>query len=133
MAKLLEVGHIREIQFPEWLSNVLMVPKGNTGTWRMCIDFRDLNKACPKDHYPLTKINQLVDSTSGCKLLSMIDAYQGYHHVKIDPSDVPKASFGVCDGTFGFQSMPFGLKNAWATYQRMMDKNQISKTHGGVR
>lgn len=88
----------------------------------MFIDFRDLNRACPKEHYPLPRIDQLVDSTSGCQLLSMMDIYQGYHQIKMNPSDVPKATFGVCAGTFGFQSMPFGLKNVVATYQRMMDK-----------
>ncbi|KAL0439295.1 UNVERIFIED_CONTAM: hypothetical protein Slati_2412500 [Sesamum latifolium] len=76
--KLLTARHIREIQFPEWLSNVVLVPKPG-GQWRMCIDFRDLNKACPKDYYPLPRIDQLVDSTSGCEILSMMDASQGYH------------------------------------------------------
>ncbi|KAL0428269.1 UNVERIFIED_CONTAM: hypothetical protein Slati_3001700 [Sesamum latifolium] len=71
--KLLTAGHIREIQFPKWLSNVVLVPKPG-GKWRMCINFRDLNKACPKDYYPLSRIDQLVDSTSGCELLSMMDA-----------------------------------------------------------
>ncbi|KAL0386390.1 UNVERIFIED_CONTAM: hypothetical protein Slati_4558600 [Sesamum latifolium] len=68
-------GHFKEIQFPEWLSNVVLVPKPGE-KWRMCIDFRDLNKACPKDFYPLLRIVQLVDSTSGCELLSMMDASQ---------------------------------------------------------
>ncbi|KAL0455608.1 UNVERIFIED_CONTAM: Pro-Pol polyprotein [Sesamum latifolium] len=78
--KLMAAGHIEEIQFPEWLSNVVLVPKPG-GKWRMCIDFRDLNKACPKDFYPLSRIDQLVDSTSGCELLSMMDASQGYHQI----------------------------------------------------
>ncbi|KAL0373475.1 UNVERIFIED_CONTAM: Transposon Ty3-G Gag-Pol polyprotein [Sesamum radiatum] len=73
--KLMAAGHIEEIQFPEWLSNVVLVPKPGR-KWRMCIDFRDLNKACPKDFYPLPWIDQLVDSTSGCELLSMMDASQ---------------------------------------------------------
>ncbi|KAL0455236.1 UNVERIFIED_CONTAM: hypothetical protein Slati_0862800 [Sesamum latifolium] len=68
--KLMIAGHIEEIQFPEWLSNVLVPKPGKK--WRMCIDFRDLNKACPKDFYPLPRIDQLIDSTSGCELLSMI-------------------------------------------------------------
>ncbi|KAL0451258.1 UNVERIFIED_CONTAM: hypothetical protein Slati_1103900 [Sesamum latifolium] len=76
--KLLTAGHIREIQFPEWLSNVVLVPKPG-GKRRMCIDFRDLNKACPKDFYPLPRIDQLVDSTSGCELLNMMGVSQGYH------------------------------------------------------
>ncbi|KAL0428193.1 UNVERIFIED_CONTAM: Transposon Ty3-G Gag-Pol polyprotein [Sesamum latifolium] len=73
--KLMVAGHIKEIQFPEWLSNVVLVPKPE-GKWRMCIDFRDLNKACPKDFYPLPRIDQLVDSTSGYELLSMMDAHK---------------------------------------------------------
>ncbi|XP_073035264.1 uncharacterized protein [Primulina eburnea] len=74
--ELLKAGHIREIQFPSWLSNVVLVPKSK-GKWRICVDFCDLNKACPKDHYPLPHIDQLVDSTSGFELLSFMDAYQG--------------------------------------------------------
>ncbi|XP_075478767.1 uncharacterized protein LOC142519613 [Primulina tabacum] len=76
VGELLRAGHIREVQFPTWLSNVVLVPK-STGKWRMCVDFRDLNKACPKYCYPLSRIDQLVDSTSGCELLSFLDAYQG--------------------------------------------------------
>ncbi|XP_075507597.1 uncharacterized protein LOC142544433 [Primulina tabacum] len=78
--KLLKAGHIRKIQFPTWLSNVVLVPK-STGKWCMCVDFRDLNKACPKNHYPLPRIDQLMDSTSGFELLSFMDAYQGYHQI----------------------------------------------------
>ncbi|XP_057808901.1 uncharacterized protein LOC131023379 [Salvia miltiorrhiza] len=106
-----------------------MVPK-KTNIWRMCVDFRDLNAACPKDHYPLPRIDQLVDATSGCALLSMMDAYQGYHQVKMNRGDVAKTAFAVCCGVYGWRSMPFGLKNARATYQRMMEKvfkEQLSK------
>ncbi|XP_075483550.1 uncharacterized protein LOC142523702 [Primulina tabacum] len=78
VGELLKAGHIREVEFPTWLSNVVLVPK-STGKWRMCVDFRDLNKACSKDCYPLPRIDQLVDFTSGCELLSFLDAYQGYH------------------------------------------------------
>ncbi|XP_057770724.1 uncharacterized protein LOC130990511 [Salvia miltiorrhiza] len=126
---LLEAGHIEEVQYPEWISNVVMVPK-KTNTWRMCVDFRDLNAACPKDHYPLPRIDQLVDSTSGCALLSMMDAYQRYHQVKMNRGDIAKTAFAVCCGVYGWRSMPFGLKNAGATYQRMMEKifkEQLSK------
>ncbi|XP_057793079.1 uncharacterized protein LOC131009684 [Salvia miltiorrhiza] len=101
-----------------------------TNTWRMCVDFRDLNAACPKDHYPLPRIDQLVDATSGCALLSMMDAYQGYHQVKMNRGDIAKTAFAVCCGVYGWRSMPFGLKNAGATYQRMMEKvfkEQLSK------
>uniref|UniRef100_UPI0037551F2A reverse transcriptase family protein n=1 Tax=Escherichia coli TaxID=562 RepID=UPI0037551F2A len=79
-------------------------------------------KACPKDHYPLPRIDQLVDSTSGCELLSMMDAYQGYYQIQLNPDDIPKTAFIVSCGTYGYVGMPFGLKNAGATYQRMMDQ-----------
>ncbi|XP_073121112.1 uncharacterized protein [Henckelia pumila] len=84
--ELLEAGHVKEVQFPTWLSNVVLVPK-STGKWRMCIDFRDLNKACPKDCYPLPRIDQLVDSTSGYELFCFMDAYQGYHQIPLARED----------------------------------------------
>ncbi|KAL0439943.1 UNVERIFIED_CONTAM: Pro-Pol polyprotein [Sesamum latifolium] len=114
-------GHIEEIQFLEWLFNVVLVPKPG-GKWRMCIDFRDLNKACPKDFYPLPRMDQLVDSTSGCELLSMMDASQGYHQIMLAPEDRKKVSFITSSGTFCYVAMPFGLKNVGATYQRLVDK-----------
>ncbi|KAL0439398.1 UNVERIFIED_CONTAM: hypothetical protein Slati_2422800 [Sesamum latifolium] len=119
--KLLIAGHIREIQFPEWLSNVVLVPKPG-GKWRMCIDFQDFNMACPKDFYLLPRIDQLVDSTSGCKLLSMMDASQGYHQIMLALEDHERVSFIISDDTFCYVDMPFGLKNAGATYQRLVDK-----------
>ncbi|KAL0404384.1 UNVERIFIED_CONTAM: Retrovirus-related Pol polyprotein from transposon [Sesamum radiatum] len=88
----------------------------------MCIDFRDLNKACPKDFYPLPRIDQLVDSTSGCKSLSMMDASQGNHQIMLAPEDRKKVSFITSEGTFCYVAMLFGLKNAGATYQRLVDK-----------
>ncbi|XP_075499303.1 uncharacterized protein LOC142537694 [Primulina tabacum] len=120
VGELLRAGHIREVQFPTWLSNVVLVPKA-TGKWRMCVNFRDLNKACPKDCYPLPRIDQLVDSTSGCELLSFLDAYQGYHQIPLAHEDQDKASFITFGGTFCYVVMPFGFKNARATYQRLMN------------
>ncbi|XP_075473446.1 uncharacterized protein LOC142504473 [Primulina tabacum] len=119
--EMLGAGHIREVQFPTWLSNVVLVPKA-TGKWRMCVDFRDLNKACPKDCYPLPRIDQLVDSTSGFELLSFMDAYQGYHQIPMAREDQDKAIFITSGGTFCYVVMPFGLKNAGATYQRLMSQ-----------
>lgn len=87
--KLLEAGHICRIRYPTWLSNAVLVKK-TEDKWRMCIDFRDLNKACPKDHYPLPRIDQLVDSTAGCEMLSMMDASQGYHQIALSPADQSK-------------------------------------------
>jgi len=86
MQKLWKAGHIREIQYPEWLANVVLVQKAN-GKWRMCVDFTDLNKACPKDSYPLPNIDSLVDSASGCRLLSFLDAFSGYNQIRMHPRD----------------------------------------------
>ncbi|KAL0410840.1 UNVERIFIED_CONTAM: Retrovirus-related Pol polyprotein from transposon opus [Sesamum latifolium] len=88
----------------------------------MCIDFGDLNNAYPKDFYPLPIIDQLVDSTSGCECLSMMDASQGYHQIMLAPENRKRVSFITYVGTFYYVAMPFGLKNAGATYQRLVDK-----------
>lgn len=84
--KLRKVGHVREIQYPTWLSTVVLVKKSN-GKCRICIDFTDLNKACPKDAYPLPNIDSLVDGVAGCELLSFMDAYSGYNQIKMHPND----------------------------------------------
>jgi len=88
----------------------------------MCVDFADLNKACPKDSYPLPSIDALVDSASGCKLLSFLDAFSGYNQIKMHPMDEEKTAFMTGRSCYCYKVMPFGLKNAGATYQRLMDK-----------
>lgn len=113
--------HVERIQFPKWLSNVVRVSKG-AGKWRMRIDFQDLNKVYPKDHYSFSRIDHLVDSTCGFELLSMMDAYQGYHQIRLFPRDTLKVFFLVAAyGTFGSVRMLFGLRNEGATYERMED------------
>lgn len=82
--KLIKTHYIRPVSYPEWLSNVVLVPKPG-GKWRLCIDFTNLNKACPKDLFPLPRIDLLVDSTAGCELLSFLDAYQGYNQIGLAP------------------------------------------------
>ena len=82
----------------------------------MCVDFTDLNKACPKNSYPLPRIDQLVDSTEGHRLLSFIDAFSGYNQIRMDETDQEKTSFVTSQGLFCYKVMPFGLKNARATY-----------------
>ena len=78
VTKLLTAGFIREVYYPDWLANVVLVKKAN-GKWRMCVDFTYLNKACPKDSFPLPRIDQLVDSTAEHKLLTFMDAFSGYN------------------------------------------------------
>jgi len=119
--KLLSVGHIREIQYLEWLANVFLVKKANR-KWRMCVDFTDLNKACPKDSYPLPSINALVDNASGCRMLSFLDAFFGYNNIKMHLRDDCKTTFMTEMSCYCFTVMPFRLKNAGATYQRLMDR-----------
>uniref|UniRef100_A0A2N9HPQ8 Uncharacterized protein n=1 Tax=Fagus sylvatica TaxID=28930 RepID=A0A2N9HPQ8_FAGSY len=119
--KLLAANFIREVFYPDWLANVVMVKK-NTGKWRMCVDFTDLNKACPKDSFPLPRIDQLVDSTAGHKLLTFMDAFSGYNQIVMDEGDQEKTSFITSRGLFCYKVMPFGLKNAGATYQRLMNR-----------
>ena len=87
----------------------------------MCVDFTDLNKACPKDSYPLPCIDQPVDSTTGHQLLSFIDAFSGYNQIKMDEADKEKTSFITSQGLFCYKVMPFSLKNAVATYQRLVN------------
>ena len=82
----------------------------------MCVDFTDLNNACPQDSYPLPRIDQLVDSTASHKLLSFMDAFFGYNQIRMDGADQEKTPFVTSQGLFCYEVMPFGLKNARATY-----------------
>ena len=86
------------------------------------MDFMDLNKACPKDSFPLPRINQLVDSTAGHKLLTFMDAFLGYNQIKMDEENQEKTAFIISQGLYCYKVMPFGLKNAGATYQRLVNK-----------
>jgi hypothetical protein len=80
--KLMAAGFIKEVFHPEWLANPVLVRKKG-GKWRMCVDYTGLNKACPKVPYPLPRIDQIVDSTAGCETLSFLDAYSGYHQIRM--------------------------------------------------
>jgi hypothetical protein len=97
--KLLTANFIREVFYPDWLANVVMVKK-NTGKWRMYIDFTDLNKACPKDSFPLPRIDQLVDSTAGHKILTFMDAFSGYNQIVMDESDQEKRPSSRAEDSF---------------------------------
>ena len=98
-----------------------MVKKSN-GKLRMCVDFTNLNRACPKDSYPLPRIDTLVDSTARHELLSFIDAFSGYNQIKMNEEDQEKTSFVTSQRLFCYKVMPFRLKNAGAMYQRLMNK-----------
>ena len=121
VGKLLQTGAIREVEYPEWLANVVLVKKAN-GKWWLCIDFTDINKACPKDSFPLPRIDLIVDATAGHELLSFMDAFFGYNQSSMDPDDQEKTSFVKAQGTYCYRVMPFGLKNAGATYQRLVNR-----------
>ena len=121
VTKLLTAGFIHEVYYPDWLANVVLVKKAN-GKWRRCVDFTDLNKVCPKDSFPLPRIDQLVDSTTKHKLLKFMDAFSGYNQIKMDEKDQEKIAFITSQGIYCYKVMPFKLKNAGATYQRLGNK-----------
>ena len=88
----------------------------------MCVDFTDLNRACPKDSYPLPWLDTLVDSTIRHQLLSFIDAFSGYNQIKLNEADQEKTSFVTSQGLFYYKVRPFGLKNTGAMYQRLINR-----------
>ncbi|XP_022855573.1 uncharacterized protein LOC111376801 [Olea europaea var. sylvestris] len=112
---------VQEVQYPKWLANVVLVKKAN-GKWRVCINFTDPNKACPKDSYPLSRIDNMVDSTSGHMLYSFLDVFLGYHQFLMVEEDQEKTSFMVDSAIYCYRVIPFGLKNVGATYQRLVNK-----------
>jgi hypothetical protein len=117
--KLLDAGFIEEVHHLVWLANPIIVPKAN-GKLRMCIDYTSLNKACPKDPYPLPCIDQIVDSTSGCDLLFFLDAYSSFHQIQMSREDRKHTAFVTVDGLYCYVGMPYGLKNALPTFVRAM-------------
>uniref|UniRef100_A0A2N9FRS5 Uncharacterized protein n=1 Tax=Fagus sylvatica TaxID=28930 RepID=A0A2N9FRS5_FAGSY len=117
--KLLAAGFIKPIQHPRWLSNIVPVKKKN-GQIRCCVDFRNLNKACPKDEFPLPNMDLLIDSAAGHAMFSFMDGFSGYNQIRMSTRDAEKTAFRTPIGNFYYTVMPFGLKNAGATYQRTM-------------
>src|SRR3954469_20953799 len=119
VAPLPAAGVIRGIYHSEGLANVVMVHKKDDSL-RMCIDFKHINWACPKDHLPLPRIDQIGDSTAGCERLSFLDPYSGYHQIRLYGPDEIKITFITSFRCFVYVNMPFGLKNAGATFMRMI-------------
>jgi len=113
--KLLEVGFISPINYSEWMANVVLMKKP-IGEIRVCKNFRDINKACPKDDFPLPNIDMITDSLVGYEMLSFMDGFSRYNQIKIKKSDQHKITFRTPWGNFYYKVMPFGLKNAGATY-----------------
>ena len=120
MDRLLEIDAIETCQYPRWLSNVVVIKKKN-GKLRVRIDFMNLNKACVKDSYPLAKIDQLVEATIGYEMMSFLDAYSGYNQIRMNKNNKFYTAFITERKLYYYKVMPFGLKNAEATYQRLMN------------
>ncbi|XP_074296887.1 uncharacterized protein LOC141627548 [Silene latifolia] len=119
--KLIEAGFIRKVRYPTWIPNIVSVRKKN-GQLRVCVDFRDLNDACPKDDFPLLVTKLMIDVTTGHEALSFMDCTAGYNQIQMAPEDQEATAFRTPKGIFCYIVMPFGLKNAGATYQRAMQK-----------
>ena len=115
----MKVGFIYPVPLTDWVSNVVPVTK-KQGTIRVCVDYRDLNAACPKDNYPTPFIDQIIDNCAGSAIFSFMDGFSGYNQIEILPSDQLKTAFICPWGTFAYRKLPFGLKNTGATFQRAM-------------
>jgi hypothetical protein len=119
----------REVTYPQWLANVVMVQKKN-GKWWMCTNFTDLNKYCPKDEFPLARIDKIVDSTIGCEMMVLLDCFSGYHQIWLRKEDEKKTNFILPFGTYCYLRMPEGLCNTGPTFYKMMKaalKDQIDR------
>ena len=127
----MNVGFIKLVHQAEWITNVVLVPKKD-GNVRMCMDFRDLNKACPNDDFLLPHIDVLVDNKAGSALISFMDGFSGYNQIKMAPRDMTKTTFTTEWGIYCYTVMPFGLKNMGATCQRMATTLLYDMMHNEV-
>ncbi|KAM1282039.1 hypothetical protein ACFX2I_022574 [Malus domestica] len=137
--KLKGIGFVREVNNPTWVANVVFVKKNPNKEslllqkvlWRMCVDYTNLNKGCSKDSFPLPLIDRLIDSTAGCELLSFMVAYSGYNQIFMNPPDQEHTAFTTDREQYCYIVIRFGLKNAEATYQRLVNSmfaEQIGKS-----
>jgi hypothetical protein len=120
------------VYHPEWLANPVLVLKNNNNEWRICVDYTDLNKHCPKDPLALRHIDQVIDFTAGCTVLSFLGCYLGYHQIALKEEDQIKTAFISPFGAYAYTSMSFGLKNAGATYQRAIQLCLANQLHRNV-
>ncbi|GJR21898.1 reverse transcriptase domain-containing protein [Tanacetum coccineum] len=116
----IKAGIVRPVRYPTWISNPVLVKKVD-GTWRMCIHFKNVNSACPKDYYPLPEINLKIEAVMRFPFKCFLDAYKGYHQIQMAKEDKEKTAFYTDQGTYCYNKMPFVLKNTRATYQRLVD------------
>jgi hypothetical protein len=132
LAKQIMAGVIKEVYHPEWLANPVLVLKKNNNKWRKCVDYTDLNRHYPKDPFALPCINQVIDSTARCVLLSFLDCYPGYHQIALKEEDQIKTAFITLFGAYAYTTMSFGWKNIGATYQRAIQLYLIDQLHRNV-
>jgi hypothetical protein len=117
--KIIKAGFIYPMALTDWVSNIILIDK-KQGTIHVCIDYRDINKAYPKDNFTTPFIDQIVDDCAGSEIFSLMDGFSGYNQINIVPADQHKTAFICPWGTFTYRKIPFGLKNAGATFQRAM-------------
>ncbi|GJU19855.1 hypothetical protein Tco_1153197 [Tanacetum coccineum] len=115
-----KAGIMRSVWYPTWISNPVLVKKVDS-SWRMCIDFKNVDSACPNDYYLLPEIDLKIEVVMGFPFKCFLDAYKGYHHIQMFKEDEEKTAFYTDQGTYCYTKMSFGLKNAGATYQRLVD------------
>ena len=108
---LMRSGFIREVKYPKWLANVVVVPKKDR-KWQVCVDYTDLNGACPKDSFLLLRIDQIVDALAGHRILVFLDAFSRYHQIPMHPPNTEKTTSITLLGLYYYNVMPFGWKNA---------------------
>ena len=116
---LLATGFITEVNYPEWLVNVVVIPKKGS-KWHVCVDYMDLNEACPKYSFPLPRIEKIVDAIVRNGILSFLDTFSEYNQIPMHPPEAEKTTSIKPHGLYCYNVIPFGLKNEGATYQRMV-------------
>ncbi|XP_049374052.1 uncharacterized protein LOC125839127 [Solanum verrucosum] len=130
--KLIEADFILEVKYPTWISSIVPVRKKN-GQIRVCVNFRDLNNACPKYEFPHPIPELMIDATTGYEAMSFMDGSSGYNQIRMVPKDEELTAFRTPKGIYCYKVMPFGLKNAGATYQRAMQNIFDDLLHKNVK